>query len=76
MFGSKGEGEIALLMFEGDQNDVMRFASANSETLKALLAGEQSGEFAGRIRRIARRTPSPASSRRAARSMARRPPKS
>src|SRR3954469_12460170 len=26
LFGDKGEGEIALLMFEGDQADVMRFA--------------------------------------------------
>ena len=26
LFGDKGEGEIALLMFEGDQADVMRFS--------------------------------------------------
>lgn len=52
MFGDKGAGEVTLLMFEGDQTDVMRFASTQGETLKALLAGDDNGEFAGRICRI------------------------
>jgi hypothetical protein len=52
MFGDKGAGEVALLMFEGDQTDVMRFASTHGEALKALLAGEDDGEFAGRVCKI------------------------
>jgi hypothetical protein len=52
LFGDKGEGEIALLTFEGDQHDVMRFAGVPTAQLKALLAGEDDGDFAGRICRI------------------------
>jgi len=52
LFGDKGDGEIALLTFEGDQNDVMRFAGVPTAKLKALLSGEDDGEFAGRICRI------------------------
>ncbi|ADG12400.1 hypothetical protein [Caulobacter segnis] len=52
MFGDKGAGEVALLMFEGDQTDVMRFASAHDEALKALLSGEAGSDFAGRICKI------------------------
>lgn len=52
MFGEKGAGEIALLMFEGDQTDVMRFASTHGDALKALLAGEDDGAFAGRVCKI------------------------
>ncbi len=59
MFGDKGAGEVALLMFEGDQTDVMRFASTHGEALKALLAGEDDGAFNGRVCKI---TPSGVSS--------------
>jgi hypothetical protein len=52
LFGDKGDGEIALLTFEGDQGDVMRFAGIPTAQLKALLSGDDDGEFAGRICRI------------------------
>jgi len=52
LFGDTGEGEIALLTFEGDQSDVMRFAGTPTAALQALLDGEDDGEFAGRICRI------------------------
>lgn len=52
MFGEKGSGDVALLMFEGDQTDVMRFASTHGDVLKALLAGEDDGQFAGRVCKI------------------------
>lgn len=52
LFGDKGVGEIALLMFEGDQSDVMRFAGTSHEALRALLSGEDDGDFAGRICKI------------------------
>lgn len=55
LFGDKGDGEVALLMFEGNQTDVMRFASTHGEALKALLAGEDDGQFAGRICKITSR---------------------
>lgn len=52
MFGDRGDGEVTLLTFEGDQTDVMRFASMHGEALKALLAGEDDGEFTGRVCKI------------------------
>ncbi len=52
LFGREGEGDVALLLFEGDQSDVMRFAGTNSDALKALLAGEDDGAFKGRICKI------------------------
>lgn len=52
MFGDKGSGDVALLMFEGDQTDVMRFASTHGAALKALLTGENDGAFAGRVCKI------------------------
>jgi hypothetical protein len=52
LFGDKGDGDIALLMFEGDQTDVMRFAGINGAQLKALLDGEGESPFAGRVCRI------------------------
>ncbi|CAN5474207.1 hypothetical protein BH10PSE4_BH10PSE4_26580 [soil metagenome] len=59
LFGEKGEGDIALLMFEGDQTDVMRFAGIGGAQLKALLDGEDDGSIIGRVCRI---TPSEISS--------------
>jgi hypothetical protein len=52
LFGDKGDGDIALLMFEGDQTDVMRFAGINGAQLNALLNGEEDSPFAGRVCRI------------------------
>jgi hypothetical protein len=52
LFGDKGEGDIALLMFEGDQTDVMRFAGLHGAELKALLNGEDDGSIVGRVCRI------------------------
>ncbi|MDB5457330.1 MAG: hypothetical protein JWP92_2915 [Caulobacter sp.] len=52
LFGDKGAGDIALLMFEGDQNDVMRFASTQAEALRALLLGVDDGAFSGRMCKI------------------------
>jgi hypothetical protein len=52
LFGEKGNGDIALLMFEGDQTDVMRFAGLHGAELKALLAGEDDGSIVGRVCRI------------------------
>lgn len=52
LFGDKGEGEIALLMFEGDQADVMRFAGIPAHHVAALLAGEDDGTFLGRVCKI------------------------
>ena len=52
LFGDKGEGDIALLMFEGDQTDVMRFAGIHGAQLKALLEGNDDGSLVGRVCRI------------------------
>ena len=52
LFGEKGEGDIVLLMFEGDQTDVMRFAGLHGAELKALLKGEDDGSIVGRVCRI------------------------
>lgn len=52
LFGDQGEGDIALLMFEGDQTDVMRFAGIHGEQLRALLAGHDDGSLVGRVCRI------------------------
>ncbi len=52
LFGEKGAGDITLLMFEGDQSDVMRFAGTHAEALRALISGEDDGTFAGRVCKI------------------------
>jgi hypothetical protein len=52
LFGARGVGEVCLLMFEGDQTEVMRFAGAHADELKALLAGVDDGAFSGRICKI------------------------
>lgn len=52
LFGDKGDGDIVLLMFEGDQTDVMRFAGLHAAELKALLDGEDDGSLVGRVCRI------------------------
>lgn len=52
LFGDKGDGEITLLMFEGDQADVLRFAGVPAQQLAALLAGEDDGSLIGRVCKI------------------------
>lgn len=52
LFGDKGPGDITLLMFEGDQSDVMRFAGTQAEALRALISGEDEGNFIGRVCKI------------------------
>lgn len=59
LFGDKGQGEITLLMFEGNQADVMRFAGIAAQQVAALMAGEDDGLFLGRVCKI---TPSEVSS--------------
>lgn len=52
LFGDQGQGEVCLLLMEGDQAEVMRFAGAHRDLLQALLRGEDDGAFAGRICKI------------------------
>lgn len=53
LFGDdEGGGEIIMLMFEGDQQEVMRFAGLPARQLSLLLAGEQDASLAGRVCRI------------------------
>ncbi|MCI3133159.1 hypothetical protein [Phenylobacterium aquaticum] len=52
LFGVQGEGEVSLLLFEGDQAEVMRFAGSHRAQLQALLDGEDDGGFPGRICKI------------------------
>ncbi len=52
LFGTKGLGEVCLLMLEGDQTEVMRFAGAHTDELRMLLDGVDDGAFAGRVRKI------------------------
>jgi hypothetical protein len=52
LFGAKGTGDVCLLMLEGDQTEVMRFAGTHLEELQALLKGTDDGAFAGRICKI------------------------
>src|SRR4051812_34259986 len=40
---AKGDIDITLLLFEGDQAEVMRFAGVNGAQLKALADGEDDG---------------------------------
>ncbi len=52
LFGHSGDGEVSLLMVEGDKAEVMRFAGMPPQQLKALLAAEGLGEAIGRVCRI------------------------
>src|ERR1700754_1527536 len=40
LFGSEGEGEVALLMFEGSDMEVHRFARLGVDDVERMLAGE------------------------------------
>ncbi len=52
LFGDDDAGEIVMLMFEGDQHEVMRFAGLPARQLTLLLAGEEDASLAGRVCRI------------------------
>lgn len=52
LFGHSGDGEVSLLMLEGDKTEVMRFASMPPHQLKALLAADDLGDAIGRVCRI------------------------
>ncbi len=52
LFGDQGEGEVCLLMLEGDQEEIQRFAAADRNTLSRLLQGEDVG-LEGRLTEIA-----------------------
>lgn len=52
LFGHSGDGEVSLLMLEGDKAEVMRFASMPPLQLKALLAADDLGDAIGRVCRI------------------------
>lgn len=54
LFGAESEGEVNLLTFEGDQREVMRFASLNDAKLRALMRGEGDEFDLGRLCRINR----------------------
>ena len=53
LFGVEGAGEVSLLLFEGGQEEIMRFASLSAAGLQAALDGAP-GEppLNGRIRRV------------------------
>lgn len=52
LFGHSGDGEVSLLMLEGDKAEVMRFAGMPPHQLKALLSGEGLGDPIGRVCKI------------------------
>jgi hypothetical protein len=53
LFGVESAGEVSLLLFEGEQDEIMRFANCGAEMLKAALNGdEDAAPLLGRIRRV------------------------
>lgn len=52
LFGQTHDGEVSLLMLEGDKAEVMRFAGMPTQQLKALLDADALGEAIGRVCRI------------------------
>jgi len=52
LFGQTSEGEVSLLMLEGDKAEVMRFAGMPPQQLKAMLDADDFGEAIGRVCRI------------------------
>jgi hypothetical protein len=53
LFGQESEGDVTLLTFEGDQNEVMKFVGASRQELTALMRGNL-GALASRVCRITR----------------------
>lgn len=49
LFGSEGHGKVALLAFEGERSEVLRFAQAAPRQLREVLAGAPSPRFVGKI---------------------------
>jgi len=54
LFGQTSDGEVSLLMLEGDKAEVMRFAGMPAHELKTLL---EAGDFGDAIGRVCRITP-------------------
>lgn len=52
LFGQTSEGEVSLLMVEGDKAEVMRFAGMPPHQVKAMLEAGDFGEAIGRVCRI------------------------
>ncbi|MDB5456262.1 MAG: hypothetical protein JWP92_1847 [Caulobacter sp.] len=52
LFGQQGDGQISLMMYEGDQTDVLRFSSTPVNDLVALLDGRDDGFLTGRVCKI------------------------
>lgn len=53
LFGVEAAGEVCLLLFEGEQAEIMRFAACEAQTLKDALEGEAvAPPLLGRIRRV------------------------
>ena len=53
LFGVEGAGEVCLLLFEGDQAEIMRFAACEAQVLRDALEGESvTPPLNGRIRRV------------------------
>jgi hypothetical protein len=52
LFGEGEGGDVCLLMIEGAQAEVMRFAGAHLGDLEPLLQGRDDGAFRGRICRV------------------------
>src|SRR3954469_14275515 len=53
LFGSDGEGEVSLLLFEGSDLEVHRFARMSVEAVDRMLAGEaMTPPFEGSLDRI------------------------
>ncbi len=53
LFGQESEGDVTLLTLEGDQSEVMNFAGATREEIRALLSGEIEG-ISSRVCKITR----------------------
>jgi hypothetical protein len=52
LFGEDGDGNVCLVMFEGDKVNVQRFARARFEELEAVLEGREDALITGRVCRI------------------------
>jgi hypothetical protein len=53
LFGVEGAGEVDLLVFQGDEVSIHRFAHMAAEALAAFLRGESDEDLAGELSRIA-----------------------
>jgi hypothetical protein len=53
LFGIEGAGGVDLLVFEGDEVSIHRFANMAAEALAAFLSGASDGDLSGQLSRIA-----------------------